>query len=92
MPFTIGGEWIPSESEESKKKSGRPVKVFLEKRKQGVVTLVRNLSLPDKEMRTLTSQLKKRLGCGGGCKDGIIQLQGDRVTEVQAYLKDAGHL
>lgn len=93
MPFTIGGDWIPSEPEETSKKSGgRPVKVYKEKRRQGFMTLVKNLSLSDGDARNLTSDLKKRLGCGGAFKEGLIQLQGERVDAVREYLQEKGYL
>jgi translation initiation factor 1 len=87
MPFTIGGDYLPPE-EKPEKKSGRPVKVRLEKRKKAILTVVINLERPD--LKEIASTLKSRLGCGGSVKDGRIEIQGDKVPQVKELLLEFG--
>ena len=43
------------------------------------VTTITGVPLPETELKELASALKKRCGCGGGLKDGVIEIQGDMV-------------
>lgn len=86
MPFTIGGEWVASPTPESK----QPVKVLKEKRRSSYVTLVLHLKQDEAQLKSMCSTLKQRLGCGGSVKEGRIELQGDQVQFVKAYLKEIG--
>lgn len=85
MPFTIGGEWVPEK--ENKPKPKHPVKVIKERRGNAIVTCILNLPYDPKELKDLCSTLKQRFGCGGNFKDEVIELQGDKVAEVKAFLK-----
>jgi translation initiation factor 1 len=85
MPFTIGGEWIPEPAPTIKPK--HPVKVIKEKRGSSIVTVILNLPLKTEDLKTLCSTLKQKLGCGGSIKSDQIELQGDKVEAVKAYLK-----
>ncbi len=93
MPFTIGGEWIPSEpSKETKeeKASHKKVAVRRVKRKKALLTVVYNLH-PDKHpLKELASDIKKQLGVGGSIKDGNLEFQGDHVAEVVEILNARG--
>ncbi|MGB0120433.1 MAG: translation initiation factor [Solirubrobacterales bacterium] len=60
-------------------------------RKGKAVTTVTEIALPERELKTLAQQLKKRCGVGGTAKNGRIELQGDHRDVVLAFLKDAGH-
>ncbi len=91
MPFTIDGEWVPSKPEgPAKPSSGRPVKVRTEKRNQTVVTVVLNLDRPPEELSVIASFLKKRTGGGGTVKNGVIEIQGDKVQMVKQLLLEKG--
>jgi translation initiation factor 1 len=93
MPFTIAGDWIPTppeKKENSSSQPSKPVKVRLLKRGKNVVTVILNLNKEDKEMQELASGIKKKLGCGGSVKGEEIEIQGEKVALVQAYLKDKG--
>lgn len=86
MPFTLDGEWIPTEAKSQGPK--KPVKVRLVKRGQSILTLILNLDLPSKDMVEISSKIKKKLGCGGGVKKGEIEIQGDKVDPIQKILKE----
>lgn len=43
------------------------------------VTTVSGVPLPEEPLKELASTLKKRCGCGGSLKDGVIEIQGDHV-------------
>lgn len=84
MPFTIGGDWISTQSSAPK----QPVKVLKEKRRSSDVTIILNLQKEDSQLKNICSILKQRLGCGGSVKEGRIELQGDQVQSVKTFLKE----
>lgn len=43
------------------------------------VTTVSGVPLNEEPLKALASELKKRCGCGGALKDGVIEIQGDHV-------------
>ncbi|WP_439886419.1 translation initiation factor Sui1 [Pseudomonas sp. MBLB4123] len=43
------------------------------------VTTVSGVALAEDALKELASALKKRCGCGGALKDGVIEIQGDHV-------------
>lgn len=43
------------------------------------VTTITGVPLAEELLKDLASALKKRCGCGGGLKDGVIEIQGDHV-------------
>lgn len=91
MPFTIGGDWTPKEEDQKKRmRSSRPVKVRKEKRGKAVVTLVLNLQKTNEELKELAAMLKKKCSCGGTVKEGVIEIQGDRIEIIQKELKAIG--
>ncbi len=82
MPFTIGGDWIPS-----KDHTKQSAKVAVQKRvKKGrVLTIVLNVDLSS--IQKVLQILKKKCHCGGSLSNGVIELQGEHLTQVQAVLK-----
>ena len=55
------------------------------------VTVVKNfvgIGLPEKEQ--LAKQMQKACGCGGTVKEGRIEIQGDKRSEVARILTEAG--
>lgn len=56
-------------------------------RKGKGVTLISGITLPEAELKILAKQLKTLCGSGGSIKQGIIELQGDHRTQVQAFLE-----
>ncbi len=51
------------------------------------MTLIIHLSEDDAILKQVCGQIKKQLGCGGTVKEGHIELQGDHVDQVKAFLK-----
>lgn len=43
------------------------------------VTTITGVPLAEEPLKELASQLKRRCGCGGSLKDGVIEIQGDHV-------------
>lgn len=54
------------------------------------VTTIQGLCLTASELKDLTAALKKRCGCGGSLKDGVIEIQGDQVELLLAELRKRG--
>ena len=93
MPFTIDGQWVPSKQEEAQngvKTAHKPVKVRLVKRANNLLTVILNIHRSEKEIMTISSTIKKRLGCGGAVKENAIEIQGDKVEEVKRLLLEMG--
>ena len=47
-------------------------------RKGKGVCLVTGIDMDDAELTKLAAELKKKCGCGGAVKEGIIEIQGDK--------------
>lgn len=56
-------------------------------RKGKGVTCVRGLPGTDSELKLMLAEMKKRCGCGGTLKDGVIEIQGDKREEIKALLE-----
>jgi translation initiation factor 1 len=56
-----------------------------------VVSLVRNLTLSEKDLLALAKKLKKACGAGGAVKDGVIEIQGDNREKMAAVLEKLGY-
>ena len=54
------------------------------------VTVVRGLALADADLQALGNQLKAACGSGGTVKDGAVEVQGDHVVKVLAWLTGKG--
>ncbi|MDD2900112.1 MAG: stress response translation initiation inhibitor YciH [Desulfuromonadaceae bacterium] len=54
----------------------------------GTVIVISGIPLPAAEIKELSGALKKKCGCGGTVKDGVIEIQGDHrdvlLSELQA--------
>lgn len=60
-------------------------------RKGKGVTLVKGLALSDADLAPIAKALKAACGSGGTVKDGVIEVQGDHVDTVMAWLAKQGH-
>jgi translation initiation factor 1 len=68
-----------------------PVRVHFEKNGRGgkVVSIISNIPLADLEK--VAKELKTSLGTGGSVKDQTIEIQGDKVTAIKAWLVKKGY-
>jgi len=55
-----------------------------------VVTVISGVPLPQEELSVLAAQLKKRCGCGGTLKQGVIEIQGEHLELLLETLKQHG--
>lgn len=46
--------------------------------------------VPLDQQKTIATLLKKKCGTGGGIKDGVIEIQGDKRDLIKAELEKAG--
>lgn len=75
--------------------SGAPdgvVKVSRETQGRGgkAVTVVRGLGLAGEALTAQAKALKAACGSGGTAKDGVVEIQGDHVAKVVAWLQARG--
>ncbi len=54
------------------------------------VTTVSGVPLAEAALRELATALKKRCGCGGSLKDGVIEIQGEHVELLLGELHKRG--
>ncbi|MGX5107299.1 stress response translation initiation inhibitor YciH [Enterobacter cloacae] len=59
-------------------------------RKGKGVCLISGIELEDAELNKLAAELKKKCGCGGAVKDGIIEIQGDKRDLIKSLLEAKG--
>lgn len=59
-------------------------------RKGEGMCVITGLDLDDKQLHTLASELKKKCGCGGTVKEGMIEIQGDKRTLLHQLLVAKG--
>lgn len=85
MPFTIGGDWVPEKGPPVQKKGA--VKVRFVKRGKAQLTIIFNLTMEATELKDLARELKRTLGSGGGISEGNIEIQGNKVKEVEQILR-----
>jgi len=69
------------------------VRVSREKQGRGgkTVTVVRGLALDADALAALGKQLRAACGAGGTARDGVLEVQGDHVERVLAFLAQQGH-
>ena len=59
-------------------------------RKGKGVCLISGIDVDDAELTKLAAELKKKYGCGGAVKDGIIEIQGDKRDLIKSLLEAKG--
>ena len=56
----------------------------------GTVIVINGIPLPTAEIKELAAALKKKCGCGGTVKDGVVEIQGDHRDSIAAELQARG--
>lgn len=59
-------------------------------RKGKGVTVIIGVPLGSEELQKLATELKRKCGCGGTVKDGIIEIQGEQRDRIIEELKKKG--
>jgi translation initiation factor 1 len=59
-------------------------------RKGKGVCLITGIDVDDAQLATLAAELKKKCGCGGSLKDGVIEIQGDKRDLIKSLLEAKG--
>lgn len=78
-------------SPEKAKQSGALEIVFERKGRAGKsATIIAGFTLPDSDVDEIAAQLKRALGTGGSARGGEILIQGDRRSDVAAWLRKKG--
>jgi translation initiation factor 1 len=69
------------------------VRVFRDSkgRKGKTVTLIYGVPLGEEALKTLLTDLKRKVGSGGAVKDGVIEIQGDHRDTLVEELKPRGY-
>ncbi len=60
-------------------------------RKGKTATTIRGLPLPEAGLQDLAGELKRRLGTGGGVRDGLVVIQGDHAETLIGLLRERGY-
>ncbi|HIE4799946.1 TPA: stress response translation initiation inhibitor YciH [Serratia marcescens] len=59
-------------------------------RKGKGVSLITGVDLDDAALDKLAAELKKKCGCGGSVKEGVIEIQGDKRDLLKQLLEAKG--
>ena len=59
-------------------------------RKGKGVCLITGVDADDAGLAKLAAELKKKCGCGGAVKDGVIEIQGDKRELIKSLLEAKG--
>ncbi|SFM95722.1 translation initiation factor 1 (eIF-1/SUI1) [Izhakiella capsodis] len=59
-------------------------------RKGKGVSLITGIDFDDASLNQLAGELKKKCGCGGSVKDGVIEIQGDKRDLLKSLLESKG--
>lgn len=59
-------------------------------RKGKGVCLITGIDADDAMLAKLAAELKKKCGCGGAVKDGVIEIQGDNRDLIKSLLEAKG--
>ncbi|AIR62501.1 translation initiation factor Sui1 [Cedecea neteri] len=59
-------------------------------RKGKGVCLISGIDADDATLASIAAELKKKCGCGGAVKDGVIEIQGDKRDLIKSLLEAKG--
>lgn len=63
-------------------------KIRLEQRAGKSVTVISGLhTYGEKRLNEIAAGFKSKLGTGGTVKNGVIEIQGDKIEQIQTHLK-----
>jgi translation initiation factor 1 len=90
---TDSGRIEPSKTKAERPKGDGIVRIQRQTsgRKGKGVCLILGLSLDDAALDKLAAELKKKCGCGGSVKEGVIEIQGDKRELLKQLLEEKGH-
>lgn len=72
------------------KETTQRLKIYtVSKKFRKLATIIEGLS--GEELEKMTKELKHKFACGGSCKEGVIELQGNHKEKVQQYLISMGY-
>ncbi len=105
MPKTEPRTVWSSEHGDTRKQGNQPVNLkslpanqqtaYLHRDSKGrggkAVTVVKNLTLAEDDMKALAKKLKAACGCGGTVKDGQIEIQGEQRERIAEFLRELGY-
>lgn len=57
----------------------------------GTVIVITGIPLADAALKELAGALKKRCGCGGTAREGVIEIQGDHREVLVQELQNRGY-
>ena len=57
----------------------------------GTVIVISGIPLPEAKIKELAGALKKKCGCGGTVKEGVIEIQGDHRDTLLNELQTRGY-
>jgi translation initiation factor 1 len=92
-----GGDQRKQEQRSSNTKSLPPQQqtAYLHRESGGrggkVVSIVKNLTLSEDDMKSLAKKLKQACGTGGTVKDGTIEIQGEHRQKMADVLQKLGY-
>ena len=88
-PFSDLDEWDVLDDLE---RAEQELTIRMETRRYGKpVTIVEGFDRSKRELKSVASTLKRRLGTGGTTEEGAIELQGDHRGRVPELLRELGY-
>lgn len=89
---TDSGRITPQEDKPSRPKGDGIVRIQRQTsgRKGKGVCLITGIDLDDSALAQLAAELKKKCGCGGSVKEGVIEIQGDKRDLLKQLLEAKG--
>ena len=85
--WSLSSDEKPAPEKKENPQSPKP-QIRLEKRNGKLVTVIAGLHTYGAErLDKIARELKTSCGCGGTVKDGVIEIQGDKLIQVQAWFK-----
>jgi translation initiation factor 1 len=89
---TESGRIAPEEQKAARPKGDGIVRIQRQTsgRKGKGVCLITGIDLDDAALDKLAAELKKKCGCGGSVKEGVIEIQGDKRDLIKTLLEAKG--